>query len=209
MAYSHARLRNTLALVRVITGVVFIILGEYKISSLEFARIGFPQFIWDATHGTALGFYADFLGSFVWQRMGTYAVLIGFVELFIGVGLTLGLAVRPISILGMLYMVNLMLATWMAPGPGEALSGYLDAQLRHLVPLLLFLVLGVGHAGENWGFGSLYHRRRHVRWEQQQSRVVDGNNPEPTLTDSMPGPQPSASGSPVCAVGKDGSRHTV
>jgi uncharacterized membrane protein YphA (DoxX/SURF4 family) len=177
MAYSHARLRNTLALVRVITGVVFIILGEYKISSLEFARIGFPQFIWDATHGTAVGFYADFLGSFVWPHMGRYAILVGFTELFIGVGLTLGLAVRPISIVGMVYMVNLMLATWMAPGPGEMLSRYLDTQLSHVMPLLVFFVLGVGHAGETWGLGSLYHRRRRVRWEQQQGRVVDGKQP--------------------------------
>lgn len=173
MSYSHVRLRKTLALVRVLTGVLFIVFGENKISSLEFARIGFPQFIWDATHGTAATFYAGFLGNFSWQHIGRYAILVGFLELFIGVGLTLGLAVRPIAIVGMTYMVNLALATWMAPGPGETLSRYLHAQLPHVLTFLLFFVFAIGHAGENWGLGSLYHHRRHLQWEQQQERVPD------------------------------------
>lgn len=173
MAYSHARLRNTLALVRILTGATFVVFGSYKISSMQFARVGFPQFLWDATRSGAFRFYAGFLESVVWQNPGKYAVLVGFVELFIGIGLLLGLVVRPISILGMVYMVNLMLATWMAPGPDEPLWRYLDGQMQHIALFCLFLLFFMGRAGENWGLGALYHHRRHLGWERGHSAPAD------------------------------------
>jgi uncharacterized membrane protein YphA (DoxX/SURF4 family) len=169
MAYSHARLRKCLALVRIVTGATFLVFGSYKISSMEFARVGFPQFLWDATHGSAVGFYASLLNTIVSNNMSKYAVLVGFVELFIGIGLLLGLVVRPIAVLGMLYSVNLILATWMAPGADQPLWRHLDGEMRHIALFLLFLLFGVGHAGENWGLGALYHRRRHLRWEQSNA----------------------------------------
>lgn len=166
MAYSHARLRKTLVVVRLLTGALFLVFGAYKISSMEFARVGFPQFVWEATHGGAVGFYGRFLDSFVWDNTGKYAILLGFLELLIGIGLLLGLVVRPVTLLGMIYSVNLMLATWMTPGPDQPLWRYLDGEMRYIGLFLLFLLLGVGHAGETWGLGALYHRRRHLqRWE--------------------------------------------
>jgi len=168
MAYSHARLRNTLAVVRILTGVLFLVFGVYKISSMEFARAGFPQFLWEATHGGGVGFYGRFLDSFVWESTGKYAILVGFVELFMGIGLLLGLVVRPIALLGMVYSVNLMLATWMLPGPGQPLWRYLDGEMRYIALFLLFLLLGVGHAGENWGLGAIYHHHRHLDWEKDE-----------------------------------------
>lgn len=167
MAYSHVRLRKTLALVRMVTGAIFLLLGSYKISSMEFARVGFPQFLWEATHGGAVGFYGSLLETLA-QNSSKYAVLVGFVELFIGIGLLLGLVVRPIALLGMAYMVNLMLATWFMPGPDQPFCRYLSGQMSHISLFLLFLLLGIGRAGENWGLGSLYHHRRHLRWEQNE-----------------------------------------
>jgi len=167
MAYSHSRLRKTLAAIRILTGVVFLFAAAHKISSWEFAKIEFPQFVWDATHGAAVGFYGDFLGSFIWQHPSGYAALVAFTELFIGVGLVLGLAVRPVSLVGMLYSVNFMLATWNAPGANEPTWRHLDNASKLILLFFLFLLFGVGHAGENWGLGSLYHHRRHQRWEQQ------------------------------------------
>lgn len=165
MAYSHSRLRNTLALVRIGMGAMFLLSGLHKISSLEFARTEFPKFLAQANNGAAVGFYADFLNSFVWDRPGEVAVLLGFVELFIGVGLLLGLAVRPISLLGMFYTLNFMLATWMAPGSNGALWRYVENETRLILMFFLFLLFGVGHAGENWGVGALYHHHRHRKWE--------------------------------------------
>ncbi len=168
MAYSHARLRKTLALVRIITGVIFVVFGTYKISSMEFARVRFPQFLYDVSHGAAVSVYGSVLNSLgFWLNPGKYALLVGFTELFIGIGLLLGLVVRPIALLGMMYAVNLMLATWMAPGPDQPLWRYLDGQMRHIALFLLFLLFGMGHAGETWGLGALYHRRR-LREEEEK-----------------------------------------
>ena len=168
MAYSHSRLRKMLAVVRILTGVLFLFAAAHKISSWEFAKIEFPHFVWQATHGAAVGFYGEFLDTFIWQHTGGYAVLVGFTELFIGVGLVLGLAVRPISILGSVYIVHLMLATWNVPGPNEPMWRHLDNGGKLILLLFLFVLFGLGHAGENLGLGSLYHHRRHRRWEHPE-----------------------------------------
>ena len=165
MAYSHSRLRKTLAVVRVLTGVLFLFAAAHKISSWEFAKIEFPQFVWEAAHGAGVGFYGDFLGSLAVQHLASYAAVVAFIELFIGIGLVLGLAVRPISILGAVYMVHLMLATWNVPGPNEPMWRHLDNGGKLFALLFLFVLFGCGHAGENWGLGSLYHQRRHRTWE--------------------------------------------
>ncbi|MBZ5567659.1 MAG: DoxX family protein [Acidobacteriia bacterium] len=164
MAYSHSRLHRTLALVRILTGVLFLFLGAHKISSWEFAKVEFPQFVWDATHGAAVGFYATFLNNAFESHPSGMAFLIGLTELFIGVGLVLGLAVRPISVLGMVYMLNLILATWMAPGSNVDLWRYLDNESKLITMFFLFLLFGIGHAGESFGLGALYHRRRRLKW---------------------------------------------
>jgi uncharacterized membrane protein YphA (DoxX/SURF4 family) len=169
MAYSHSRLRNTLALVRTAIGAMFLLGGWHKISSLEFARIEFPKFLAQTIHGAAVGFYADFLTSFVGDRPGEVAVLLGFTELFIGVGLLLGLAVRPLSLLGMFYTLNFMLATCMAPGSNGAVWQYVENETKLILMFFLFLLFGVGHAGENWGVGALYHHHRHRRWEKEEA----------------------------------------
>src|SRR5205814_2003694 len=137
---------------------LFLDLGWYKVSSLEFSRVDFPQFLFYSIQGSAIDFYGRFLSAYVLPNIGKWAIGIGFLELFIGVGLLLGLAVRPVCLVGMTYMVNLLLATWYQPSPAEPLWHYPDEQIRHAVPFFIFLLLGIGHAGENWGFGALYHK---------------------------------------------------
>lgn len=171
MAYSHARLRNTLAFVRVMTGVLFLVGGGLKISSWDFARNEFPQFVWDAIRGTAVGFYGEFLTSVAVQHLSRAAAVVAFTELTIGVGLFLGLAVRPVSLLGMFYSVNLMLATWNQPPGTELNARYMDNLIKLILMFFMFLVFAIGHAGENWGLGSLYHRRRRARWERLEVDV--------------------------------------
>jgi uncharacterized membrane protein YphA (DoxX/SURF4 family) len=166
MPYSHSRLRKTLAVVRVLTGVLFLFAAAHKISSWEFAKIEFPHFVWEAAHGAAVGFYGDLLGSLDVQHLSSYAAVVAFIELFIGIGLVLGLAVRPVSILGSVYMVHLILATWNVPGSNEPMWRYLDNDGKLIALFFLFLLFGFGRAGENWGLGSLYHHRRHRKWEQ-------------------------------------------
>jgi uncharacterized membrane protein YphA (DoxX/SURF4 family) len=189
MPYTHARLRNTLAVVRIATGLLFLDASWYKVTSVQYARVDFTQFVWMAMHGGGFAFYGKFLEAFVWPYSTKVAVLVGFTELFIGVGLVLGLAVRPVCALGMVYMLNLMAATWYQPALGEPMWNFPDEQLRYAVPFLLFVLMFIGRAGENWGLGTLYHRRRHKRWEKQW---------EIKMASELPPPQPQGQ-----AQGKD------
>ncbi len=187
MPYTHARLRNALALVRIATGLVFLDVAWYKISSVEFARVDFVQFLWGAMHGGAVGWFGRFLETFVWPNPTKAAVTIGFLEMFIGIGLVLGLLVRPVCAVGVVYMVSLMLATWHQSALGEPMWNFPDEQLRYIIPFFLFLLLAIGHAGENFGLGALYHRRRHKRWEKQwEIKMVAGL---PTAETKAEGPQ--------------------
>jgi hypothetical protein len=102
--------------------------------------------------------------------------MLGCVELTIAFCLVLGVLVRPACLLGMFYMINLTAATWFQPAPGEPLWHFPDEQLRHGLPFLVFLILAIGHAGENWGLGALYHRGRHKRWEKSW-QIKIGNEP--------------------------------
>lgn len=175
MAYTHIRLRNTLALVRIGFGLLFIDMGWYKVNSVQFARVDFPQFLYDAIGGSAIDFYGSLLSKYVLPSASKWAVGIGFLELTLGVALVLGALTRLVSLVGMFYMVNLALATWYQPAPGEPLYHFPDEQIRHAVPFLIFLILGIGHAGENFGLGSWYHRKRHKQWEKNwEVKVVPG-----------------------------------
>ncbi len=56
MAYTHSRLRKTLALVRIGVGLLFIHSGFYKVSSIEFARVDFQDFLFNSISTTAVDF---------------------------------------------------------------------------------------------------------------------------------------------------------
>ncbi len=175
MAYTHARLRNTLAIVRIGTGLLFLDLGWYKVNSIEFARVDFIQFLADAVTGGAPAWYATFLRTVVFPQPTKWAVAIGFLELALGVGLVLGLAIRVMSLAGMVYTANMAIATWHQAAANEPLWHFPDEQLRYILPFFILLLLGIGHAGENWGLGALYHKHRHKRWEKGwEIKFVDG-----------------------------------
>jgi uncharacterized membrane protein YphA (DoxX/SURF4 family) len=164
MAYSHSRLRKTLALVRMLTGAVFVFVGMFKVSSLEFARVFFPQFLEDGIQGAAVSWVRPILEWIVSFSAGRVGVRIGFLELFIGIALLLGLAVRPAALLGMMYSLGLFFATWNQAPQTPSMLQSAEHQFRNLFPFLVFLLLGVGHAGETWGLGSVYHHHRARIW---------------------------------------------
>lgn len=160
MAYSDSRLRNTLALVRVITGAVFFALGMFKISSLEFGKFVFPAFLDNAARGGAVEWLRPMMNSIQAIGPARIGVTLGFVELTIGIALVLGLAVRPACLMGILYSGWLLLATWNPLEGSASMLQTTEHQFRNLFPLMTFLLLGVGHAGETWGLGARYHRSR-------------------------------------------------
>jgi len=186
MAYSHSRLRKCLALARILTGLSFLLLGLGKISSVDFAWSGFPQFLATATHGGAVGWYSDALKMISSDYAGKIAVAIAFCELVAGVALLLGLAVRPITILGIIYMFNLMLATWHGVGFRPTFWQQLEGQMRHIFPAIMLFLLAMGHAGETWGLGALYHRRGEVDWRDDRPRYRPGRYDNTDFDDYVP-----------------------
>jgi hypothetical protein len=82
------------------------------------------------------------------------------VQLFLGLALLLGIATRPASVVGMVYMANRIVLSWRPEVPNPTLWHYLDAHLLHIALFSLFLIFAVEHAGETWGLGAFYHSHR-------------------------------------------------
>jgi uncharacterized membrane protein YphA (DoxX/SURF4 family) len=156
-----------LAIVRVLTGIVFVSIGLFKVSSMEFAKVIFPDFLESGIRGGSVAWLRPVLEWIMSFGPGRVGITIGFVELFIGIAMFLGLAVRPASLVGMLYSAGLFFATWNQAPTTPSMLQSAEHQFRNLFPFLVFLLLGVGHAGETWGVGSLYHHRRARAWERE------------------------------------------
>ncbi len=152
---------KTLAAVRMATGIFFLFFGEYKLADSVFAQTTFPQ-LWlkQFLAQGAVGFYAKFLQSVVLPHHVFFGYAVGAGELFIGLSLVLGLWGRAASVLGVLHMINLILATWWEPGYHERAWRYLGAELDHLPLLFLFLIFFTARAGQTWGLDGVLRRRK-------------------------------------------------
>ena len=157
---------HVIALCRMATAVFFLLFGEYKLASSEFAQRTFPQ-VWlkDFIENGAVGFYRPFLTGLVLPHHVFFGYLVGAVELFIGLALLIGLWVRLASVLGALHMVNLTLATWWGSGHNLPVWRYFGAELDHLPLLLLFVIFYATDAGRWWGMDG---RRRERNPAPQQ-----------------------------------------
>jgi uncharacterized membrane protein YphA (DoxX/SURF4 family) len=131
---------RTIAVVRAATGVLFLLFGEYKVAGPGFAHGGFQQYLQGYIGGDAVAFYRPFLTHIVLPRAVFFGYFVGVLELLIGLFLVLGWWVRPVSIAGAFFMLNLALATWWEPGHGVALWRYFGAELDKIPLLFLFLI---------------------------------------------------------------------
>lgn len=169
MPDSHDSLPRTLALVRIATGLLFILFGQYKVFGSGFVTEGFIRYVERyVTQNQAVGFYQAFLTGVVLPNAKFFAWLVGLGELAIGIALVLGLFVRAASIAGAVHMLNLTLATWHAPGPDAPLWRYFGAQLDHIPLLCLFAIFIAARASEVWSLQSAWGRR-HKRRAQSTS----------------------------------------
>jgi uncharacterized membrane protein YphA (DoxX/SURF4 family) len=107
----------------------------------------------------AVSFYRPVLSGLVLPHAVVFGYVVGVVEIFIGLSLLLGLWVRPASVLGALYMLNFVLATWWGPGHGAPVWRYFGAELDHLPLLLLFIIFFAADAGRFWGLDGLASRK--------------------------------------------------
>jgi uncharacterized membrane protein YphA (DoxX/SURF4 family) len=144
-------LSKTIAVVRMATSVFFLLFGEYKVAGSEFARGGFQTYLQDYIANSAVSFYRPVLSGLILPHAVFFGYVVGVVELVIGISLLLGLWVRGGCILGIAFLVNMLLATWWAPGHGMPAWRYFGAELDHLPLLLLLVVFYAADAGRTWG----------------------------------------------------------
>ena len=142
---------------RITTAVFFLLFGEYKLAGPGFAHGGFQGYLRGYIDGTAVSFYRPLLAHLVLPHAVLLGYMVGLLEIFIGLSLLLGLWVRPASVLGALFMLNLALSTGWEPGHGAPLWRYFGAELDTVPRLLLFIIFFATDAGTVWG---LEGRRR-------------------------------------------------
>ena len=136
---------------RIATSLFFLLFGEYKLAGPDFAHGGFQGYLHDFITNEAVSFYRPVLSGLVLPHAVVLGYAVGVVEILVGLSLLLGLWVRPASVLGGLYMLNLTLATWWGPGHGAPVWRYFGAELDHLPLLLLFVIFYAADAGRVWG----------------------------------------------------------
>ena len=155
MAGSHSigasSLSKTIAGVRIATSVFFLLFGEYKVVGPGFAHGGFQSYLQDYIANGAVSFYRPLLSGLVLPHAVFFGYAVGAVELMIGISFLLGLWVRPASVVAVLFLVNMLLATWWEAGHGVPLWRYFGAELDHLPLLLLCIIFFAADAGRVWG----------------------------------------------------------
>src|SRR5260370_42593154 len=136
---------------RIATAVFFLLFGEYKLAGPGFAHGRFQGYLKGYLDQTAVSFYRPVLAHLVLPPAVWLGYVVGLLEVFIGLSLLLGLWVRPASVLGALFMLNLTLSTWWEPGHGAPLWRYFGAEVDAVPLLLLFIIFFATDAGPVWG----------------------------------------------------------
>jgi len=162
MANSPA-LSKTIAVVRMAASVFFLLFGEYKVAGPEFAHGGFQTYLQDYIANSAVNFYRPVLSGLVLPHAVFFGYVVGIVELAVGISLLIGLWVRPACLLGGLFLLNMLLATWWAPGHGVPVWRYFGNELEHLPLLLLLIIFYAADAGRAWGLDSFVRANRGYR----------------------------------------------
>ena len=125
-----------LVLLRVYTGVFFLVHGFGKVRRDDFAD-GLVNFL-NSQLESSFGFYRPFIESVVLPNNSLFAFLVAWGEFTVGVALILGLATRYAAIVGAVMVANF----WFAKG-----QGLLGGQNHDVVWLIIFIVLAGLHAG--------------------------------------------------------------
>jgi uncharacterized membrane protein YphA (DoxX/SURF4 family) len=149
---TDAGTRNTygLAALRIAVGVFFLIFGQYKVFGTEFTLHGGFQFwINKFLEGGVYPFMAPMLRGFVLPHATAFAFFTAYGELAIGLGLVIGVLVRPASVAGLLLMIALLFSSDY-PGVHAAFWQYFGASLSHSVFAVCFVAFLIGRADAVW-----------------------------------------------------------
>ena len=158
---SHLDTRNThaLALLRIGVGLLFLILGQYKVFGTAFTlHGGFQSWINKFLEGGAYPFMAPVLREFVLPHATAIAFLVAYGEFAIGLGLTAGVLVRSASFGGLILMLTMLFSSDY-PGAGAPFWQYFGASLSHSVFALCFAAFLLGRADSVWSVAALRRTR--------------------------------------------------
>jgi thiosulfate dehydrogenase (quinone) large subunit len=142
--------RNALALaaLRIAVGFFFLIFGQYKVFGREFTRGGgFESWINSFISQGAYPFMVPVLKGFVLPHATIIAFLVAYGEFAIGLGLVLGVLVRPASICGLVFMLTMLFSS-AYPGAHAPFWQYFGASLSQSVFALCFAAFALGHADQ-------------------------------------------------------------
>jgi thiosulfate dehydrogenase (quinone) large subunit len=142
---------RALAVIRIGTGIYFLIFGEYKVFGTQFTLHGGFQFWINKflTEGGAYPFMENILRGFVLNHGTPIAFLVGYGELAIGIALVLGILVRPASICGLIFLLTLLFSSDY-PGSAAPLWQYFGASLSHSVFALCFVAFLFARSEAVW-----------------------------------------------------------
>jgi uncharacterized membrane protein YphA (DoxX/SURF4 family) len=156
---SSARNTYALALLRIGTGIFFLVFGEYKVFGTQFTLHGGFQFwISKFLEGGAYPFMIPVLRGFVLQHATPIAFLVAYGELAIGLALTFGILLRAASLCGLIFMLTLLFSSDY-PGAQAPFWQYFGASLSHSVFALCFAGFLVGRADAVWSIKSVWGSR--------------------------------------------------
>jgi thiosulfate dehydrogenase (quinone) large subunit len=165
LAQQENRNARALAMLRIGVGMFFLVFGEYKVFGTQFTLGGGFQFwINKFLEGGVYPFMVPVLRGFVLPHATAIAFAVAYGEFCIGLGLVLGILVRPASLGGLALMLA-MLFSADYPGPAAAFWQYFGASLDHSIFALCLVAFLVGRADEVWSvpvWRSSARRRGHV-----------------------------------------------
>jgi uncharacterized membrane protein YphA (DoxX/SURF4 family) len=152
MALTQPENRNAraLAFLRIGVGVFFLIFGEYKVLGTQFTLGGgFPGWINRFLESGVYPFMAPVLRGFVLPHATLVAFAVAYGEFCIGLGLVLGILVRPASVGGLALMLAMIFSADY-PGTHAAFWQYFGASLDHSIFALCFVAFLIGRADGVW-----------------------------------------------------------
>lgn len=136
------------ALVRILTGMIFVAEGLGKILG-PFVRGGFAKQTTEML-SQAWPFWRAFLKGVVLPNASAFGWLVAVGELAVGLALLLGLWTRFAAAAGAALMLSILLCQ-SDPGRGASWDRWITAGLTTKFALLLLLLLAATDAGRLWG----------------------------------------------------------
>jgi len=138
-----------MAVARIIVGIMFLFFAQYKLMGRGFAHGGYEHYVSGWLDSTAVSLYKPFLRATLhFPTASAYAVAV--TELLIGLSMLLGFWVRPFAVVCGLFMLNLLLCTWVLPA-GSAPWMYFGHEIDNIAMLLLFVLFFAHNAGQTAG----------------------------------------------------------